>query len=406
MKPLADDELLALMSDLESDRVERKQSWSGAVPDKAREAICAFANDLPNHGKPGVLFIGVDDGGVPVPGFCVSDELLRTLADAKSDGRIVPQPTLTVARRVLAGADVAVVCVWPADAPPVRYNGRIWVRTGPRRDLASAQDERILNERRRHRDQPFDLRPLTDVRLADLSRALFEEEYLPGAFAPDVLEANARSYEQRLAACRMIASIDTLEPTVLGVLCLARQPTRFLPGAYVQFLRIQGTALGMPIVDEAMIDGPLPTLARRLDEKLAAHNRVAVEFAQHNVEKRHYLYPPEAVQQIVRNALMHRSLEGTHAPVRVYWFDDRIEVLNPGGPYGQVNVQNFAQAGITDYRNPHLAEAMRVFGLVQRFGVGIQLAQKALENNGSPPLQFEVTPNFVRATIWVSAHKP
>ena len=54
--------------------------------------------------------------------------------------------------------------------------------------------------------------------------------------------------------------------------------------------------------------------------------------------------------------------------------NDRIEILSPGGPFGQVTVENFGQPGIVDYRNPNLAEAMRVLGLVQRFGVGIAIA--------------------------------
>jgi Ni,Fe-hydrogenase III small subunit len=48
--------------------------------------------------------------------------------------------------------------------------------------------------------------------------------------------------------------------------------------------------------------------------------------------------------------------------VRVYWFDDRIEIYNPGGPYGAVTVENFGRPGVTDYRNPHLADAIKVLG--------------------------------------------
>lgn len=398
MNPLSDEQLVALLDDLESDRVERKSTWSASAADKVREAVCAFANDLPGHAKPGVVFIGAQDDGRP-GSLTVTDQLLLTLADIKSDGRIVPQPSMTVERRRLKGADMAVLCVWPADAPPVRCNGRIWIRTGPRRELASAQDERILNERRRFRDQPYDLWPVARASLSDLSAARFEEDYLPGAFATDVLAANQRSYEQRLATCRMIASVDDPIPTVLGILALARKPTFFLPGAYVQFLRIQGTQLGDPIVDEAVVDGPLQQMVRRLDEKLAAHNRVQVDFTSQTLEKRRYLYPPAALEQIVRNAVMHRAYEGTHAPVRAYWYDDRIEISNPGGPYGNVTIQNFGEPGYADYRNPHVAEAMRVLGLVQRFGAGIQTAQTALRDNGSPPLKFRVEPTMVFVTL-------
>lgn len=399
MIPLTDQELENLLDDLESDRTERKSAWAGDAPEKVRQAICAFANDLPNHQQPGIAFIGAKDDGSP-SSIEVTDQLLLTLSDIKADGKIVPPPTMTVAKRSLKGADMAVITVWPADAPPVRHSGRIWIRTGPRRDLASAQDERILNERRRFRDIPYDISPRPAAQLSDLSRTLFEEEYLPGAFAPDILAANERSYEQRLSACRMIVAADDPTPTVLGLLTLSRTPTRWLPGAYIQFLRIQGTQLSDPIVDEAILDGPLATMLRRLDEKMSSHNRVSIDITSQDREVRRYLYPLAAIQQLTRNAIMHRSYEGTHAPVRTYWYDDRIEITNPGGPYGNVTIANFGQPGLADYRNPHLAEAMRVLNLVQRFGVGIALAQASLRENGNPPISFKVDQSMIFATVF------
>ena len=155
-----------------------------------REAVCAFANDLPGHGTVGVVFVGVDDGGQPI-GLDVTDELLLSLAGMRSDGNILPIPTMAVEKRRLRGHDVAVIVVAPADAPPVKYRGRTWIRVGPRRGIASHQDERILNERRRFRDLAFDLQPIPSATLSDLSKRLFEEEYLPSAFARDAPLAEA-----------------------------------------------------------------------------------------------------------------------------------------------------------------------------------------------------------------------
>ncbi|MBK8767855.1 MAG: putative DNA binding domain-containing protein [Burkholderiaceae bacterium] len=163
-----------LLAELESDRVERKQSFRGDAPTTVREAVCAFANDMPGHGAPGAVFIGARDDGSPLAGFEVTDELLRQLADIKTDGNIAPPPSLLVEKRHLAGADFAVITVWPCDTPPARYKGRIHVRWGPRRGLASAQDERILNERRRHRDRPYDIQPVRDATLDELDRLRFE----------------------------------------------------------------------------------------------------------------------------------------------------------------------------------------------------------------------------------------
>jgi ATP-dependent DNA helicase RecG len=102
---------------------------------------------------------------------------------------------------------------------------------------------------------------------------------------------------------------------------------------------------------------------------------------------------------LVRNAILHRTYEGTYSPVRIYWFSDRIEIHSPGGPFGQVTRENFGQPGVTDYRNPHLAEAMRVLGYVQRFGLGIQIARQQLAANGNPPLVFIVEQNHILATV-------
>lgn len=401
MQPLSDEDLIALLEDLESDRAERKQSWKGDAPEKARQAVCAFANDLPNSGRPGVLFVGARDDGTPTgQGFAVTDELLKTLADIKTDGKTVPPPTLTVERRVLKGHDMAVLAVWPADSPPVRYEGRIWIRIGPRRGLASAQDERVLNERRRYKDRNFDVHPVAGSQLSDLNRNFFETEYLPQAVAADVLEANGRSYEERLASLGMIASVDEPTPTVLGLLTLGKSVRTWLPGAYVQFLRVRGNEWGDPVVDEAELDGTLDMVLRRLDEKIKAHLTTAVDFTSGEVlERRASPYPLSALQQIVRNAVMHRTYEGTNAPVRVYWFDDRIEIHSPGGPYGAVTKQNFGRPGASDYRNPAIAGVLRSLGFVQRFGFGIAEAKRSMAANGNPEPEFQVEDAFVLVTL-------
>jgi len=383
-----------MLADHESDRVERKESIKGNAPQTVREAVCAFANDLAGHGEPGVVFIGARDDGTPMD-LDVTDELLRQLADIKSDGNIAPPPTLLVEKRRLGEGDLAVITVWPCDTPPVRYKGRIHVRWGPRRGLASAQDERILNERRRHRDRPFDIQPIADATLDDLDRLRLEQEYLPSVVARDVLTANERTHEQRLAATKMIVSESIPAPTVLGLLVVGKSPADWLPGAYTQFLRIAGTELTGPVADEDPIYGTVGDQIRRLEEKLEAHNLRGVQFADVALETQAETYPLDALRQLVRNAFMHRSYEATNAPVRVYWFDDRIEIHNPGGPFGSVTPENFGQPGVTDYRNPNLAEALRALGFVQRFGAGIAIARKALGER----LRFEVQPGFVAAIV-------
>jgi ATP-dependent DNA helicase RecG len=398
MKRFTDEELESLLNDTESDRAERKESFQGDAPKKGRQAVCAFANDLPNHNEAGVLFIGAKDDGTP-SGIAITDQLLRSLADIKTDGNILPLPVLSVEKRFLKSAEVAVVTVMPSDMPPVKYDGRIWIRTGPRRSVANEQEERILIEKRRYKNIPFDIYPVPSAKISDLSRLIFENEFLPAAFAPDVLEANGRSYAERLETCKMTASPDDTTPTVLGLLALGKSPQDFLPGAYIQFLRIDGIELADPVIDEEEIGGAAVDMLRRSEEKLKAHNRTTVDIVSAPTHRKELPYPPAAIQQILYNAVLHRTYERTNAPVRVYWFNDRIEISSPGGPYGNVTCENFGRPGITDYRNPNLADMLKTFGFVQSFGRGIAIAKKTMLENGNPEPEFETNQSAVVCTL-------
>lgn len=397
----SDVELLKIISEGETDRVEFKESLSGSTPERIREAICAFANDMPGHGAPGLVFVGVKDARTVV-GISATDRLLLQLADMKTDGNILPPPTLSVEKRMLQGKEIALFIVEPSNSPPVRCRGTIHIRIGPRRGIATAQDERILNEKRQFGDRPFDVTPIPTAGLSDLNLTQFENEYLPAAFADEVLAANDRSLREQLAATKMIEAVQQPTATVLGLLAIGKNPQDFLPGAYAQFLRIRGSKLADDILDSEDIGGAVPDLMRRLDEKLRAHNRTQVDITSGDTDLRTALYPMEALQQITRNAIMHRTYEATNAPVRVSWFSDRIEVISPGGGFGTVTVDNFGQPGLTDYRNPNLADAMKTLGYVQRFGVGIDIARRQLDQAGHPPPEFDVSSNHVRAVLFAA----
>jgi ATP-dependent DNA helicase RecG len=381
-----DSELLALLTDPESDRVERKASI--ADHEKICEAICAFANDLPSYNKPGVLFIGINDNGTCAH-LPINDRLLLALSEYRSNGNILPFPAITVQKKTFNNCEIAVVIVEPSDAPPVRFRDRVWVRVGPRRAIATQQEERILTEKRRASNLPFDIQAVPAATIDDLNLELFKDIYLPSALAPDILEQNGRPLPQQLMSLRFTTNREPVLPTVLGILVAGKDPRQFFPGAYIQFLRIDGKDITDPIKDQKEIDGPLPELLRILDEILQANLSIATDITSQPVEVRHPDYPIVALQQLARNAILHRIYDGTNAPVRIYWFSDRIEIHNPGGPFGQVTPENFGEPGITDYRNPHLAEAMKNLGYIQQFGMGIPLARKELAKNGNPPPEFD-----------------
>ena len=95
---------------------------------------------------------------------------------------------------------------------------------------------------------------------------------------------------------------------------------------------------------------------------------------------------------------MHRSYFGSNAPTRVYWFNNRIRITNPGGPFG-MGLEEFGQPYAVGYRNPNLAGALKDLGFVQRFGAGIGLARSELQKNGNPSLELDASANYVSATM-------
>lgn len=344
------------------------------------------------------MFVGVNNDG-SCANLTISDDLLLQLASIRDEGNILPFPSMIVEKKRLNGCELAVVIIHPCDAPPVHLRGRVWIRVGPRRAIATPEEERRLREKRRAQDVSFDISPVPSATLEDLNVEFFRQEYLPNAVNIEILEQNQRTIEEQLASLRFSTVALPIQPTVLGLLVAGKDPRRFLPGAYIQFLRIDGGGLDDPIKDQKEISGTLLDVLKSLDETLLAHISVATEVAGSSIERRHPDYPAEALRQLTRNAVLHRAYDGTNAPVRILWFSDRIEILSPGGPYGQVTRQNFGQPRITDYRNPHLAEAMKNLGFVQRFGVGIPLAKKELASNGNPPPEFDVQDSHVLVVV-------
>ena len=395
MTTYSETELEALMSDLGSDLVERKES--AADDRKIRRNVCAFANDLPGNGRPGVVLVGVRDDG-SCASLPIDDALLTKLANIRGDGGVLPLPSMTVQRRVLRGCEVAVVSVEPSADTPVRYEGRVWVRVGPSVHEGSVADERLLTERRRAADLPFDSRPAGGAHLDHLDQGFLRSHYLPAAIAPEVLERNTRPLEHQLRSLRLVQGE---RPTWGAILAFGLDPQAFVPGAWVQFLRIDGTEITDPIRHQKQLTGGLDDVVRRLDELLDLNVSVRTQVAGAARERRRPDYPADALRQLAHNAVMHRSYEGTNTPVRIRWFSDRVEIASPGGLYGRITGDNFG-AGDTDYRNPLLAEIMANLGFAQRFGLGVPLARRALEANGNPAPEFDFQQALVVATVRIA----
>ena len=388
---LNQDQLKALMADLESDTAERTESVNHT--DKFGQAICAFANDLPNHRRPGYLLVGVKDNGA-LAGITVTDDLLKNLAGIRSDGNLLPQPMMNVVKFSLPGGDVAVVEVHPSDMPPVRYKGRVHIRVGPRKAIANEQEERVLSERRIAQAKSFDTQPCAESTLDDLALGQFDA-YRRLAVDTETIAANHRPLEQQLASLRLYDP-DRHCATHAGLLLIGKNPRFFLPGAYVQYLELPGTALTDIPTDQAEVAGDLQTVLKELQGRLKLLIKTAMIQINPLQEKLEPNYPEGALRELLMNAVMHRNYN-SNSPIRFYVFSDHIEIQNPGALYGEATQHNFPTRN--SYRNPVIAEALKLMGFVNRFGYGVQRAQALLAENGNPPAEFEFDEHSVRVTI-------
>jgi ATP-dependent DNA helicase RecG len=389
---LTDQELQALMTDLESDRVERTVSTNDT--DKFAEAICAFSNDFPSHRKPGYLLIGVDNHGRP-NGLQVTDQFLQNLAGIRSDGNIQPLPAMTVQKYSLPEGDLAVVEVLPSDLPPVRYKGRVWIRVGPRRAVTSETEERLLSERRTALAKTFDSRACLGSSLEDLIPELFLVTYRENVIAPETIAENRRDFREQLAALRFYDLTKDC-PTYAGLLLFGRDPLRWIPGAYIQFIRFRSMQMIDGPETEYRFAGDLLTVLRDLDTFIPMQIQSRPEAESTLRERMIHDYPAIALREFLMNAVMHRRYEGSTAPIRFYWFTDHIEIQSPGGLYGEATPENFPHQNA--YRNPVIAEAMKGMGYINKYGFGVLRAQQALVKNGNPPAQFVFDPNYVLVT--------
>ena len=392
MTHLTDGELARIATGLESDRFERRRSLDTRA---LRRNICAFANDLPGHGDAGLYLIGVEHDGRRSD-IVINDELLRAIASAGNDGNFLPTPSFVVEKRRFADGEVAAVFVEPALYPPVRYRGRVWVRVGPTVRQATPDDERRLGERGASRDLSFDRRPCPGATPADLDARFLREHYLPYAATGDAGAENAPPFEARLRSLRLLAPRDP-SPTWGALLAFARDPLEWLPGARVEFVTIQGRERSDPVRFQKTISGRISEVLRDLERLIRLSIQVATQIAGVELEVRRPDYPAAALQELVRNAVTHRSYE-SNLPVRVYWYSDRVEILSPGGLCGIVSEEGFGDSA-TDYRNPLVSEIMENLDLARRLGVGIPLARRTLEDNGNPPPEFTFSPASVRATV-------
>nr|VFJ93417.1 MAG: ATP-dependent DNA helicase RecG [Candidatus Kentron sp. LFY] len=384
----------------ETDRVEWKETDKDTKD--SLHTVCALANDLGNTGEDGYLILGIKKDGVPI-GIKADqlDNIQQNLTNLLTSTKILPTPSFDIGVREYRGKSLIVVRVQPYSVPPVvTVNQTAWVRKGSATVRARDADLSRLRERRPENRQPFDLQVWPGGSLDDLDERTLLSRY-ETARDDDVDEDTFPDFEAWLTQKQLGRKAEgAWRPNPAALLIFGMNPQSFFPGAIIEFVRYEGVGIESPIVSRKTISG---TLTDQLDvvwtqlnanvvEKPMGDNGIRLEFR--------FDYPVEALEELARNMVQHRLFEGTNAPARIEWYEDRIEFRNPGGPFGHASEGEFGET--SDYRNPVITGKLVEQGYVQRLGRGIRRVRKLLEKNGNPPLEVDIdgyTRVIVKATV-------
>ena len=283
--------------------------------------------------------------------------------------------------------DLLIAEVQPSDVPPVRYRGRVFIRIGPRRDIATEAEERILSERRTAFMATFDARPCFSAKIGDIDTNVLRDKYLTPPLGKDLVDTDSRTIEEQMSAVGMYDT-DHQCPTNAAIVLFGHKPRRFLPGLYVQYVKFKGEDVTSEVENELQLEGNycamLPRLESLLELSVIKKKPVFVSLLREEMVSN---YPYTAIRELLLNACMHRDLQ-SNTPLRFYEFANHLEILNAGGLYGNARPENFPR--VNDYRNPLIASAMKTMGYVNMFNRGVGQVQEDLQSNGNPLADFNV----------------
>ena len=174
-------------------------------------------------------------------------------------------------------------------------------------------------------------------------------------------------------------------PTAGGMLLFGRDRQRWFPDAWLQCARFVGTTQS-GIFDQLDIQAPLP---QALEQALAFLKKHAVRSADFQELRRvdRWSIPLASLREALTNALVHADYSQRGAPIRVAYFDDRIEIENPGVLIPGLSLDDLPR-GISRLRNRVISRVFRELGLIEQWGSGIPvILEEAASQHLPPPLR-------------------
>ncbi len=320
--------------------------------------MAAFANS-----NGGTLFIGVADDGA-TPGFSSEDvgRINQLISNAASQQVRSPLAVQTENVALESGRIVIVLTVPKGlDKPYFDKNGVIWLKSGADKRRVNSKEElrRLFQVSDQfHADElptKASIDKLDKLRFRDFLRDVYKQEY------PD----SPAELTQLLQNMNLATNDGMLN--LAGVLMFAERPEWIKPQFVVKAIRYPGNQIHISdYLDTEDFAGPLPKM---FDDALAfvMRNLHKVQ-AGRGVNSPGLPEIPESVfEELLVNALVHRDYL-VSAPIRLFIFDNRIEIISPGHLPNNLTVEKI-RAGNSNIRNPILVSYVAK-GLLPSHGLG------------------------------------
>ena len=375
------------MIEPESKTREYKRDLSNSKD--AMTTVVAFANSAG-----GLLIIGVNDDREVVGVDDPLKEEMR-LANLIADS-VRPQVTPTIEIMTVSGKTILVADVALGSQRPY-YLASEGPHTGTFLRLGSSDRQaapQTVNELRRESDRvAFEQLPARNATIPDL-----DTDRLARALSRTVDESTLKTLG--------LATVEQgrIVPTNAGVVVACDHAQQFLASAYMRCARFRGTER-IDIFDRKEIETFLIDAPDLVEEFLQKHAFLTAEFGDSWKRRDVWSIPMAAIRELVINAIVHASYAEYGTPIRVAFFDDHVEVENPGGLMPGITPETIIGSG-SRLRNPAIARVFKEIGLMEEWGTGLIGVANELAERGLPPLEVVELPGSVRMIIRIPNHMP
>ena len=351
----------------ESKTLELKRDISS--PKNILKTLVAFANTAG-----GRLLIGIEDdsreiGGIEDP-LDEEERICNLIAD-NIEPRLVPNVELIS----FEDKTLLIVEVYPSGSRPhwLKKEGPeegVYVRLGSTNRKA---DRELISELKRGVEgKSFDEQTLPDRTVDDLD---FDA-------ATDCFERHRKLVKKDLESLRLVARHQShLVPTVGGMLLFGKDRDMIFPDAWIQCGRFIGKDKA-DIFDHIDIHEHLPVAVERVMEFLKKHAMRGADFSELR-RKDVWSIPLTILREAVVNAIVHADYSQRGAPVRIAFFDDRIEIENPGILLPGLTIEDMLQ-GVSRIRNHVIARVFKELDMIEQWGSGVRRMFKEAAALGLP----------------------